>query len=80
MNGPSETGRETRAVMATGPEDDQAVILAALDDAARGIRERAAACPACQSHPADLCDETADELRRAEAYSALAARLEGLAP
>jgi hypothetical protein len=56
-------------------EDQAATVLAALDDAARSIRERAAACPACREHPAELCDETADQLQRAGAYQALAARL-----
>jgi hypothetical protein len=56
-------------------EDQAATVLAALEDAAEGIRERAAYCSACRTHPADLCDETADQLRRAEAYDALAARL-----
>jgi hypothetical protein len=55
--------------------DETMTVLAALDDASEGIRERAAYCPACRSHPASLCDEDADRLSRAEAYDHLAARL-----
>ncbi len=58
-------------------EDQLTVVLAALDDAASHIRERAAYCPDCQAHPADLCDGCADRLRRAEAYDALAGLLRG---
>jgi hypothetical protein len=56
-------------------QDQAAVVLSALDDASEGIRERAAYCPACRSHPAALCDEDAARLSRAEAYDHLAARL-----
>jgi hypothetical protein len=55
---------------------DQAVlVLSALEDASDGIRERAAYCPACAAHPADLCDECSDRLADAEVYDALAAQL-----
>jgi hypothetical protein len=50
-------------------------VLSALEDATGGIRERAAYCPACWSHPAALCDGTADQLSRAESYDQLAATL-----
>ena len=56
--------------------DHAATVLAALDDASDGIRDRAAYCPACTAHPADLCDECAGNLSRAEAYDHLAATLE----
>lgn len=56
-------------------EDQAATVIAALDDASEGIRERAAWCPACKAHPAALCDEDADRLSRAEAYDHLAAQL-----
>lgn len=52
-----------------------ATVLAALEDASESIRERAACCPACASHPADLCDEDADRLTRADTYDQLAAKL-----
>jgi hypothetical protein len=55
--------------------DQAAIVLSALEDASDGIRERAANCPACRSHPADLCDEDTDRLYRAEAYDHLAAKL-----
>jgi hypothetical protein len=52
-----------------------AIVLAALGDASDGIRERAAHCPDCTASPADLCDETAGQLSRADAYDRLAATL-----
>ena len=52
-----------------------ATVLAALDDASGSIRDRAAYCPACAAHPADLCDECAHRLAHAEAYDLLAATL-----
>jgi hypothetical protein len=55
--------------------DQSATVLSALEDASDGIRERAAYCPACRTHPAALCDEDADRLSRAEAYDHLAAKL-----
>jgi hypothetical protein len=61
-------------------EDQAATVMAALDDASEGIRERAAWCPACRAHPAALCDEDADRLTRAEAYDHLAAQLRKATP
>ena len=58
-------------------DDDQAVILAALADAAEAIRERADYCPACQERLTGRCAGHADQLRRAAAYDALAGRLGG---
>jgi hypothetical protein len=55
--------------------DQAATVLAALEDASEDIRDRAAYCPACASHPADLCDGCAGRLTRAEAYDRLAATL-----
>jgi len=55
--------------------DIAGTMLAALDDAASGIRDRAAYCPDCGSHPADLCDGDADRLARADEYDRLAAQL-----
>lgn len=55
--------------------DQAATVLAALEDASEGIRQRAAYCPACRRHPADLCEEDADRLARADAYDRLAAKL-----
>jgi hypothetical protein len=70
---------EARAVLLAPPvsldKDQAATVIAALDDASEGIRERAAYCPACWAHPAALCNEDADRLCRAEAYHHLAARL-----
>ena len=43
-------------------------MLAALEDASDGIQDRAAYCPACASRAADLCDEDAYRLPRADAY------------
>lgn len=60
---------------ATLDADAQAVTLSALEDAARAIRQQAALCLVCETHPAQLCEEHADQLRRAEAYDALAGRL-----
>jgi hypothetical protein len=59
--------------------EDRTVLLSALEDASACLRERAAWCPACQSHPADLCDETADQLARADEYDRLAAALREVA-
>jgi hypothetical protein len=56
-------------------QDQAATVLAALDDASDGIRGRAAYCPACVAHPADLCDEDAGRLARADEYDRLAATL-----
>jgi len=55
--------------------DIAGTMLAALDDAASGIRDRAAYCPDCGSHPAHLCDGDADRLARADEYDLLAAQL-----
>jgi hypothetical protein len=55
-----------------------ATVLAALADVGEGIRRRAASCPACTAHLAELCDECAGRLARAETYHALAARLREL--
>ena len=60
-----------------GDEDQAAVILAALNEAAGLIRRQAALCLVCETHPASLCEEHGEALRRAESYSALAARLTG---
>jgi hypothetical protein len=57
-----------------------AVVLAGLQDASASICERAASSPACASHPADLCDETAAQLARADAYDLLAAKLREATP
>jgi hypothetical protein len=83
----AETRRQLGAVLAVIAEQpvalgqDQAVtVLSALQDASEAIRERAAHCPTCWSHPADLCDEDADQLSRAEAYDHLAAKLREVMP
>ena len=55
--------------------DDAAIVLSALEEAAWHIRELAASCPDCEASPAELCDECADRLARAEAYDVLAAQL-----
>ena len=55
--------------------DIACTLLAALDDAAAGIRDRAAYCPHCGSHPAELCDGDAGRLARAEDYDRLATQL-----
>jgi hypothetical protein len=57
-----------------------AIVLSALEDASEGIRERAAYCPACRSHPAELCEEDAERLSRADAYDHLADRLREVTP
>jgi hypothetical protein len=67
-------------VLAAIDADQAAVVLSALEDASDGIRERAAYCPACRSHPAALCDEDADRLSRAEAYDHLATQLRKATP
>jgi hypothetical protein len=56
------------------------IVLSALEDASEGIRERAAYCPACRSHPADLCEEDAERLGRADAYDQLADRFQEVMP
>lgn len=57
-------------------DDDQAAtVLAALDDAAGHIRERAANCPECAASPADLCDGCAGRLARSDAYDDLARQI-----
>jgi hypothetical protein len=77
----AETRRQLGQVLdvidqaATLDDDQAAIVLSSLEDASEGIRERAAHCPACRSHPADLCDEDADRLARADAYDRLAAKL-----
>lgn len=58
-------------------EDQAATVLAALDDAAVHIRERAANCPECAASPADLCDGCDDRLSRAELYDDLADQIGG---
>jgi hypothetical protein len=68
-------GLMTRAHWGALGAGQAATVLSALEDASEGIRERAAYCPACASHPADLCEEDADRLSRAETYDHLAARL-----
>ena len=55
--------------------DTASTMLAALYDAAAGNRDRAAYCPDCRSHPAELCDDDADRLARADEYDRLAAHL-----
>ena len=66
------------AEAAGGDEDQAAVILTALDEAATLIRQQAALCLACETHPAELCEEHAGKLRRADAYDTLARRVGGI--
>lgn len=56
---------------------DLVTALAALDQAADRKRARAAGCPDCMAHPADLCDGCDRNLAQAVAYDALAAKLGG---
>jgi hypothetical protein len=59
------------------PPAQLSTVLAALDDAAEHLRERAACCAECEASPADLCDGCALRLSRADDYDALAGRLGG---
>jgi hypothetical protein len=56
--------------------DQAATVLAALDFAAEYRRYRASlTCAACAVHPAELCEDHATDLDRADEYDRLAAKL-----
>jgi hypothetical protein len=54
-----------------------ATVLGALEVAAEYKRDRAAACPDCEAHPAELCGTCEYRLATADDYDALAATLGG---
>jgi hypothetical protein len=57
--------------------DQVATVLAALDTAVEYREYRASMpCPACDNHPAGLCSDHQADLEAAEAYRALADRIE----
>jgi hypothetical protein len=67
---------------ATAPGADQlATVLAALEDASAWRKLRGTSvCQACAQHPAELCEDHAADLDRAEAYDRLAATLREARP
>jgi hypothetical protein len=52
-------------------------VLSALKDGADYKRGRAAACPDCDAHPADLCGTCEWRLARADEYDAVGRGLGG---
>ena len=74
LNGSGEPPAPAGAAMLT--PRDRRTLLAALADAAGHRQQRATApCGTCLLHPADLCDQHAEDLDAAAEYRALAARL-----
>jgi hypothetical protein len=56
-------------------QDQAALVLAALEEAAGTAREIAAHCPDCDTAPASLCDSCDARLARAAEFDHLAANL-----
>ena len=61
-------------------QDQAALVLSALEEAAGAAREIAAHCPDCDTAPASLCETCDARLARAAEYDHLAARLREVAP
>jgi hypothetical protein len=64
-----------QAALLTGPQ--LATVLDALEVAADYKRDRAATCPDCEAHPADLCGTCEHRLATADEYDALTELLRG---
>ncbi len=60
-------------------QDQAATVLDALDFAAEYRRYRASlTCQTCATHPAELCEDHAADLDRAEEYDRLAGQIGGV--
>lgn len=76
----TEAGNIVPAVLAGNYDltaDELRTVLDALDVAAACKRDRAASCPDCDAHPANLCTTCEWRLRLADSDDTLARRLGG---